>query len=154
MGVEMQSVIPVEQMKGEDAEENKLLSESLELAREYLSSFKWCRKILESHFGLGAGDLVAVFLFRIEPTGGASEWVWIVVGDLPPAYVDTEGASTPNAALDVYCNLMEDWCEAVRTKGDLEQVFPVEADPTEENASELEERIEYLRTEVIPHPPR
>lgn len=74
----------------------------------------------------------------------------MVCGDLPTAYFVPDQAPTPGAALSVYCVLMDEWIAAVRGKGDLSIVFPVAAEPTETNAVQLQKRIAFLRSEVIP----
>jgi hypothetical protein len=76
--------------------------------------------------------------------------LWIVVGDLPSAYLVVVPPDSPQSALERYCSLMEEWVAAVRIGGELSDVFPVRADPTIENATMLAERIAFLRREIIP----
>jgi len=45
---------------------------------------------------------------------------------------------------------MEEWIAAVLDGGDLDEVYPVEAEPNEQNAQELESRLQFLRAEIIP----
>jgi hypothetical protein len=45
------------------------LREMLDEAVRYVTSFGWCRLIVDSYFGLGVGGVVGVFLFRIESAG-------------------------------------------------------------------------------------
>jgi hypothetical protein len=120
-------------------------------ARAYATGFKWCHGISESYFGFGVGGVVAVFLFRIEPTSGTDEWLWVVVGDLPSAYLVTDQSRNGKEALRVYCNLMEEWITATRGKGCMEDAFPVATDPSPENIAMLESRVEFLKREVLPH---
>ena len=96
------------------------------------------------------GGVVAVFLFRIDPAPPAEEWLWVVTGDLPSAYLVTDEAQTPAAALEGYCALMEDWATAVRSGAPLEDVFPVAAEATKENADSVVKRVNFVRNEVIP----
>jgi hypothetical protein len=44
---------------------------------------------------------------------------------------------------------MQEWVDTVQSNGDLSQAYPVNADPTEENASILSRRIKFL-VEIIP----
>jgi hypothetical protein len=150
MTVEMTSVVPIAEMKGEDDEDAILLQAAFQEATSYVRQFRWCKHIRESYFGFGIGGVVAVFLFRIEPNGQADEWLWAVSGDLPPAYIVTDKAQTPVAALEMYCGLMEDWVQAVRNGQSLTDVFPVKAPATAESASMLSTRINLLRDEVLP----
>ena len=45
---------------------------------------------------------------------------------------------------------MEDWIQAVRDSVKLDDVFPVAAEPTLENAESWEKRIAFLLAEVVP----
>ncbi len=148
--VDMRTVQATVEMAGEDEKETELLRAALVEARGYLEGFEWCRGIDEEYFGLGVGGVVAVFLFRIEPAEGADEWLWVVCGDLPSAYLVTDRASTPTRALEVYCELMKGWVDAVRGGSPLDEVFPVAIPPTEDAARALEKRVAFLREEVIP----
>ena len=65
-------------------------------------------------------------------------------------YLVAEAASTPLAALETYCELMQDWAAAVRDGRPLEDVVRVSAEPTERNAAALDSRIAFVRTEIIP----
>ena len=54
-------------------------------ARSFLSSFDWCGEIREFYFGGGVGDVIAIFFARLSPTPpDIDEFLWIVVGDIPP----------------------------------------------------------------------
>jgi len=149
-GVELGAVRAIREMRGEDDAETDELRQMLHEAREYIDGFPWCAAIEEELFGLGIGGVIGVFLFRIRPVGAVDEWLWVIVGDLPHAYLVTDRASSPTRALEVYCELMEDWIRAVRQGDDLRMVFPVMAPPTSMNADLLERRIAFLRNEIIP----
>ena len=95
--------------------------------------------------------MIGLFLVRFaEPAGGVDDELWVVSGDLPPAYFVTDDAPTPAEALSTYCDLMEDWVEAVLEDGDLDEAFPVEAEPTAENAASLRRRLDFIRQHLIP----
>lgn len=145
---------PVSQMIGEDTEETELFKRAADEALAYLKSFKWCKNILETYFCFGVGGVVEVFLFRIDrlTSDGKTidEWLWVVVGDLPSAYLVTDEAESPRDALMAYCDEMREWVRIVLSKGDLRDVYPVGAQPTEKNASLLSKRIDFLESEIIP----
>jgi hypothetical protein len=140
---------PTNQIRGEDDNETRQLQAALEEARSYITSFPWCTNIEEEFFGLGIGGVVAVFLFHIRPRGTVDQWLWVITGDLPSAYLVTDRATAPVQALEVYCELMADWIRAVR-QGNPRDVFPVLAESTAENADLLERRVALLRTQIIP----
>lgn len=151
MGALWKHVVPADELRGDDEEDTALLRASLEEATAYLRGFEWCRGIREFYFGAGVGGIVAVFLFRIEPAPGVDQWLWVVVGDLPSAYLVTDRAPDPTAALRRYCELMGDWVASVRAGKGLEAVYPVAAPATLEHAAMLEGRLELLRSTVIPN---
>lgn len=94
--------------------------------------------------------VVSVFLVTIVPRADADTVLWSVVGDLPSAYLVTDDTNGPAEALDVYFELMEDWAACVRDGRGLDEVFPVEAAASIENAALLEERMRFLRSELVP----
>ena len=148
--VDRSKLKPITRMRGEDDDETRELQAALQDARSYITSFTWCAGIEEEFFGLGVGGVVAVFLIRIRPVGKIDEWLWVIVGDLPLAYLVTDKAASPTRALEVYCEFMEDWVRAVRQGGDFQEVYPVMAEPTSANADLLQQRIVFLRSEMIP----
>ena len=149
------SVVPAEQMTGGDAEETELLRGMLEEAKEFLGAFDWCESIEESYFGLGVGGVVAVFLFRIRPKReGIDDLLWVVVGDLPPAYQVTDNSPSPTLALEGYVELMSEWVEAATNSQPVDDLIPVNVAPTPENAKLLESRLAFLNKEILPLLPR
>ena len=85
-------------------------------AQEFITSlFSWCERIEESFAGFGYSGIVSVFLFRISSARpGVEGWRWVIVGDLPPACLVTEGKLTPDLAVDAYIPGMSKWVEAVK----------------------------------------
>jgi hypothetical protein len=145
-------LVPAERIVGDDAEETGLLQQMLQEATDYLKSFRWCPPIDRIYLGAGVGGVVAAFLshFR-ERIRGTDEWLWVVVGDLPSAYLVTDQADNPVSALKVYCQLMDDWANAVLEGRPLDDVFPVEAKPTPDNAQSLLRRTSFIRTRLLPN---
>jgi hypothetical protein len=150
MSVEMHTVVPVQQRKGEDEGDKRLLDIAFDEASSFIRQFSWCKGVKEAYFGLGVGGVVAAFLFRIVPIDKNDEWLWVIIGDLPSAYLVTDEASNPSAALRVYCKMMEEWIQSVRDGKSLDDVFPVNVPPTNQNADLLAKRIALLRDEILP----
>lgn len=116
--IDFSKAIPIVEMRGETERETSELQTLYEEAKHYLMSFPWCSEILESFFGLGIDKIVSVFLFKILPSSqGVDDWIWVIVGDLPPAYITTDSAPNPAAALDAYIGAMNEWVEALRLVG-------------------------------------
>jgi hypothetical protein len=147
------TVVPIEQMTGDDEDDSALLEDMARHAAEYLMSFDWCASIVDSYFGDGIGGVVAVFLFRILPARpDIDEWLWVVVGDLPSAYLATEDIKSPRHALDAYMWHRSQWVDCIlagRTPTD--EVMRVNVDPTREMAEALSKRLKTLNEEVLPH---
>lgn len=149
--VEFDRLVPVDAMVGEDQSETEMLRSMLRDAETFLTSHKWCPPIVERFLGFGVGGVVAVFLFRVsEKVHGTDDLLWVVEGDLPSAYLVTDGAPNPAAALSGYADIMEDWANAVLTGSALDEVFPVHAAPTAEHANMLLSRIKFIRERLIP----
>jgi len=144
-------VVPLEQMAGDDEEDTALLREMAEGAENFLKSFSWCLAIRESFFGAGIGKVIAVFLFRIAPVrSDIDEWLWVVVGDLPPAYLVTDCCKTPSGAVEAYIGEMSKWVERARHGQASPDVIPVNVPPTPEWAEKLHNRLEILKTTTLP----
>lgn len=137
------------ELEGETLSETKELLQLLEEAKSYLGAFRWCSGILESYCGIAVPGVFGVFLFGIEPaTNNVDDWLWVVVGDLPPAYISAENANTPHEALDGYIYEMKKWVNAVEEGSSTEELIPVNVHPTKENASMLKSRLKLLERYV------
>jgi len=149
--VGISGVVPVEQMFGDDAEDTVRLEADLQVARRYLLNQKWCFGIRSMYFGAGLGSIAAVFLAELDqPADGVDEWLWVVVGDVPPAYMIVDVCSTPIAALEAYVELIKPWVDLAREGKQSVEVFPVSMLATPENAEKLQKRLDALTATVIP----
>jgi hypothetical protein len=136
---------------GDDAKDSALLRRMAADAQAYLESFKWCPPISSAYLASGVGGIAAVFLFEfLRPIHDTDDRLWVIVGDLPSAYLVVEIGDSPADAMERYCGLMEDWIAAVRDGTSLEDAFPVAADRTPESALVLEKRVAFLLAEIIP----
>jgi hypothetical protein len=150
-GADLTSVVPILEMRGENDEETRGLARMFDEAQEFLSSFGLCRHIEESFFGFGYAGIVAVFLFRIDPARvGIDEWLWVIVGDLPPAYLVTEGNLTPELAVAGYIEEMSRWVQAAREGRSVRDLIPVHVRPNPENAEAMERRLGALKEIINP----
>lgn len=114
-------------------------------AVRFLRSFAWCADVLELYEGILEPDIVGVFLCKIRPARPeVDEWLWVIVGDLPPAYLVTDEAPNPACALDGYIALMRDWVKAAKRGDPVDRLIPVNAPPTPEYATMLDSRLRIL----------
>lgn len=148
-------ITPEREPSDDPAEREELARLAAELAAEaagYIRNFHWAPPIRDMPLAFGIGKVIGLYLARFERPieGGDDDELWIVVGDMPPAYFVTDYTSAPADALEAYCELMQDWADAVVANDDLSQVYPVFAAPTQEHAEMLLGRIAYIRRVFIP----
>jgi hypothetical protein len=148
--IDFRKLTPIDQIKGFDTQDTQQLQQMSKQSKAFLHSFDWCRSIEQGWFGWGIGKVCAVFLFRITPSRrGVDRWLWVIVGDLPPAYLVVDDSPTPKDALKTYIGLMQHWVDAVNEGTSVEDCIPVNAPPTKANARALGSRLEFLRRRVL-----
>lgn len=149
--VPVRGVVPIDQIFGDDEEDTRLLRAMASRAQEFILSFSWCKSIHAAYFGDGCGGVVALFLFRIEPSeANVDEWLWVVVGDLPPAYLIIDDCKTPSQALEGYIDEMSKWADLAKKGRTSTRVIPVNAPATPAYAVALEGRLKFLRDVMVP----
>jgi hypothetical protein len=133
---------------GEDEQDTVLLRKMSDDAQQYISSFSWCEAVLNSYFGGGVGGIFAVFLFHIRThRKDVDPWIWIVIGDIPSAYLPITDCESPADVFKNYIRGMTRWIELAR-KGQNgtpeEGVPPVNIPATPEWAERLDQKIQGL----------
>jgi hypothetical protein len=147
----VKGIVPIDQLLGDDEEDTKLLQAMAIEARNFLETFSWCKGIRDAYFGDGVGGVLAIFLFRIEPSSeDVDEWLWVVVGDIPPAYLVVEDSPLPSLALEGYIQEMSKWVKLAKSGKSSSRVIPVNVPATPENARMLEGRLTTLRELILP----
>lgn len=120
-------------------------------AREFMCEQEWCKHVDRQYLAFGVGGVIGVFLFQITPRcEDVESCLWVIVGDLPPAFIVVEDNPTAADALDAYCLEMRAWVEAVEGGEAVDGLIPVNAPPTIENAQQLNGRLQFLRSKIIP----
>jgi hypothetical protein len=137
---------------GDNAEEARIINEMAKEASAYVRSHKWAPEIATMYLVWAIGNVIALFLVRFANNIKKSpdNELWVVVGDLPSAYFVTDDTTSAHDALNVYCNLMEDWVDAVKGGKPLNEVFPVQAKSTIDHADALVGRLHFIRRELLP----
>ena len=147
-------LIPAEEIIGNDEQDTRLLHDMLRGAREYISSFSWCSTILSAHFAGGFGGIFAIFFFNIRPNRtGVDPWIWIIIGDIPPAYLPITDCISVTEVFRTYIAGMKKWVELAKngTSGTPEQgVPPVDLPASPENAEIIDRRLNTLILLVNP----
>jgi hypothetical protein len=126
------------------------LQDTLSEARSFISFFNW-GNIKSGFLGAHFDGILSIFLFEIEPgRDDVDHWVWVLVGDIPPAYITCEDAKDPYEALDGYIGAMEDWVQAARNGTSIADLIPVNVPATPANATLLDTRLKFLDEEILP----
>ena len=106
LNLDFSKVIPVSEMSGESEEETEDLRKYLREAEEEINFYTWHNGIVNSYFGMGVGGIFAVFLFEIIPNReDVDKFVWVIVGDLPSAYITCEEAPNPDFAASTHSSI-------------------------------------------------
>lgn len=122
-------------------------------AERFLADFRWCRRVIEAEVAWAAAGLLGVFRVRIDPAReDIDEVVWVVTGDLPPAYLAYDPRETWQDALRSYVGEMQRWVEAAKAGKTVSRVIAVNVAPTPENAGRLESRLVFIRTHLLEVP--
>jgi hypothetical protein len=145
-------LVLTQDLEGDDEQDSFLLRKMSEEAKHYISSFSWCSEIRNSYFGGGVGGIFAVFLFYIRPgRPNVESWIWIVVGDIPPAYLPVSDCKSPGEVFKNYIRGMTRWVELARlgrTGTPEDGVPPVNVPATPEWAEKLGQRLVGLTLSV------
>jgi hypothetical protein len=148
--VDFSRLVSVEKISGDSKKDTRLLREMYKDACEYLLSFKWCKSIRRAWFGRGVGGIYAVFLFKIAPSSKkVDKLLWVIVGDIPSAYLVVDESATPLAALRNYVELMQEWVDTVKADKSVDDCIPVNAPATLEYANLLRRRLNFMRKEFL-----
>lgn len=129
-----------------------LCLDAMDMAAEglrYMSNFDWFKGATGMVWATGVPGVVGIFHLSLSKKMWDRESLWVVVGDLPTAYLVKNTDESAIHALENYASLMDDWCTAVEAKTDLCDVYPVAAPATLENAQHLRSRMNNLR-EILP----
>jgi len=131
---------------------NPEVTEFAERAANFLCSHSWCGSIESANLAWAVAGVLGVFQFKIIPARpGVDETLWVIVGDIPSAYVVCDNAPTWREALEGYISEMRLWVGAVRNGSSLEDIIPVAASPTLEHADMLAGRLDFIAREILAH---
>ena len=134
---------------------NPEVRELAQEASEFLASHSWCAKIRSQHLAWAIAGVIGVFHFRIVAARpGIDEELWVIVGDLPSAYLVTAKREGWQEALRAYVREMTRWVRAVRARRSVKDLIPVNTPPTREYAEMLGGRLGFIRKHFLRVPAR
>jgi hypothetical protein len=95
-------------------------------AQALLLRFSWCKRILRAEVGFALPGRFGVFHFDIEAARpSVPESLWVVFGDLAPAYFSGPTLLDWRAVLAVYVERMQRWATDILQGGDGEDIIPI-----------------------------
>jgi hypothetical protein len=119
-------------------------------AAAFLWTHDWCGAILDLRVAFAVAGVLAVVRADLEPRNArADARVWLIAGDLPPAYIAWEDADTWKDALRGYVFEIRRWIDAVRAHSPVADLIPVNVAPTEEYAELLSSRLAFIERELL-----
>ena len=118
----------------------------------FLSGFRWCNDVTRCSLAFAVAGILGVFRVDIVPGGGADPTVWVVVGDVPPAYLAYEPDDSWQDALRGYVEEMRLWTEAARAGADVAELIPLNVSPTPEHAAMLASRLDFIERNLLEMP--
>jgi hypothetical protein len=141
---------------------NKITASSIEFydevslllteAKKYLAEHPWCSRILNGWLFTNIGKVFCIFLFEIENAQSVKDnYLWVIVGDIPPMYLDRFDVSGTREVVETYIYLVDEWIAAVENKESLEEVYPLDSDTSEASIQMLKERLKFLQDEILPN---
>lgn len=127
--------------------------EVLTLANEassFIASQTWCKKVTAVRLAWACAGVLGVFQVDLQPVStDVDSTLWVVVGDLPPAYLVLDQSPTWKEALRGYVAEMSLWVRAVKDGLPLEDLIPVAVEPSIEHAEMLASRLAFIQNMII-----
>jgi hypothetical protein len=144
-------IVSVTQISHLDSPLPPNLANALRDAKEFIKFYDWVSTINGEFLGAGFDGVIYIFLFEItSEREDVDSWVWVIVGDVPPAYITCEDAKNPYEALDAYMGAMEEWVRAAQTGESVADLIPVNVPATPANAAMLDRRLKLIDEQILP----
>lgn len=148
-------VLPESDPEFDPEVERALLDDFARRARKTVEGQNWTPQTEEILLAFGIGRIIGLYLVRfqflatVRPDVRRKE-MWIVVGDLPTIIFTTDTSPTRADALRTYCEISEEWADAVLAGDDLSGCYDMHVEPSEEHARMLKSRTAFIRQELAP----
>jgi hypothetical protein len=137
-------MIPASQIK------NREVRELANEASSFIATQSWCQSVKAVRLAWACAGVLGVFQVDLQPARAeVDSTLWVIVGDLPPAYLVLDESPTWKDALRGYVAEMSRWVHAVKHGLPLDDVIPVAAEPSQEHADMLAGRLAFIETEII-----
>jgi hypothetical protein len=149
MKLDTKNMIPITSLKNDNSGKYSLYQMAQD-AKKFVSSHRWVERVFDGYLAKGFDGSIGIFYFEVLPKSKKLDSeIWVITGDLPPAYLSTEDIPTAANALDSYIIEMRMWLSAVKRGEPVDELIPVNAPPNEKNAKILKERLDFLEKNVV-----
>ena len=117
----------------------------------FLGTFSWAKQTGNMWVGLSIPQVIGLYLVELDAVSDdIDRYVWVTVGDIPPAYISSGYAASPRKALQGYLAETEAWVNAVEKGEAIDELIPVNGAPTKDNAKALKSRLSFLEESILP----
>jgi len=148
--VDTKNMVDIDKLRDSDIEYSEELIVLADRAIAFMKSQKWCSRVLRGWMDRGWGIRIAIFYFYFEPAyKDIPQNIWVIVGDLPPAYIDAEDNPNGACALDGYVFEMQKWVDAVIAGESVDDLIPVNVPPTKKYAKMLQHRLNIIKKDIL-----
>lgn len=121
-----------------------------ERATQYLQGFPWCKAVIASSLYFNLGEKLCVFLYEIDNAASKDDnFLWVVVGDLPPMYLDIYGPKNTVHVLADYVDLAKKWISVIEASLPVTDCYPFNIAPTMEMAVLLKQRVVLIENAIL-----
>jgi hypothetical protein len=142
----MKNIINLEPVKGDKYS----LYEFAQEAKRFIHSHKWVERVFDGYLAKGVDGVLGIFYFEVLPKSKKLDSeIWIIAGDLPPAYFSTDYCPTPINVLDSYIIEMRMWINAVKRGEPVDELIPINVPAEAKYAQILKDRMDFLEKNVV-----
>jgi hypothetical protein len=102
---------------------------------------------------LETGYILGLIFFHVVSVDQhAPQYVWVIVGDIRPAFFDAQEYSDAKAVLRHYIDGMKAWVDCASNGQILDtSIIQVNVPPTREWAKRLQTRLTIIEEEIMPY---
>ena len=155
--ISKQNMTKVEDISTSAVDSQEDLIEMAKEAAEFLQWHRWCKTLQQGYLVQGWAGVLGIFYFEFVPASAAvDDRLWVIVGDVPPAYIDCVNSPNAVSALEDYLYVMQEWVDHVKAGHSVEKLVPVyrrhsfvRVNPSIVYAELLETRLQFIREKIV-----
>lgn len=150
MKIETHNMLPVEAIEEQKGDGPEGFDSFLRRVEAFMIENQFCQKIRKGWLAFGVPGILGIFYLELIPAQTfIKDELWVIVGDIPPAFIYTDECPNAFAALQKYLNELALWIDAVRKDESVEGLLPVDAPPIPKFADMLAQRVTFIGNEIM-----